>query len=249
MRLLDVLISPLGFGLALALALWLTRTRLPRALWFGALVLELGCLCLTTSVGANLLVELQERRAPLRITCTAPLPDTLVLLAGGVRRMPHTIDDISALNDGAVQRTLAAAQVMREHPGADLVISGGSRPGDTVAESTLMAALARTLGVPAAAIRTEITSQTTWENAMQVRALVPQLPQRIGLLTSALHMPRALVAFRAAGFEPCALPMDFRSSPPRDISDWLPRAGAIARSDAVLHEWIGELVYRWRAAR
>ncbi len=248
-RLVDVLISPLGGGLLLALLLWLWRARLPRALWYGGLVLEVLCLLTATPAGANLLVALQERRVPDPAVCAAPTPATAVLLAGGVRRSPAGATDVAALNDSAVQRTLAAANLMRERPGTELVISGGSRPGDAVAESTLMAELAGRLGVPAAAIRTETGSRTTWDNATGVRALKPPVPRRIWLLTSALHMPRALIAFRAAGFEPCAWPVDFRTTRLRDFDDFLPRGGAVARTEAVLHELVGELAYRWRAAR
>jgi len=102
--------------------------------------------------------------------------------------------------------------------------------------------------VPASAIRSENESTTTWENATRVRALEPAPPSHIWLVTSALHMPRSLIAFRAAGFDACAYPGDYRSSPFEGPVDLLPSAGAIANSDAVLHEWVGEIVYRLRAA-
>jgi hypothetical protein len=56
-----------------------------------------------------------------------------------------------------------------------------------------------------------------------------------------------LVAFRAAGFEPCAYSGDFQSAPFDGLVDLLPSAGAIANTDAVLHEIVGEIVYRVRA--
>lgn len=248
-QLIDAFLSPLGFGLLLALVLWLSRARLPRGLWWAGLALEGVCVFLATPAGANILVAGEERRAAAPAVCAVPEPATVVLLAGGVRRVPRAADDVGALNDASVQRTLDAANRMRDRSATQLVISGGVRPGDNFAGSTLMAALARRLGVPAAAIRTETGSQTTWENAQDVRALMPALPRRIWLATSALHMPRALVAFRAAGFEPCAWPGDFRASPVREFADLLPHGGAAARTEAVLHELAGELAYRWRAAR
>lgn len=102
-----------------------------------------------------------------------------MVLAGGIRRAPYDADDYGALNSASVQRTLDAAVLALATPGAQLVISGGARPDERVAESTLMAGLARRLGVRAAAIRTETTSRTTWENAQHVRALVPGVPTRI----------------------------------------------------------------------
>ncbi|HET6546234.1 MAG TPA: YdcF family protein [Rhodanobacteraceae bacterium] len=247
-RLIDTLLSPLSFGLLLALILWLARARAPRWLWRAGFVLEAACVVLATPVCANALVAWQEQRNAVRAPCATPEPSTIVLLAGGARRVPRDAGDIGALNDASVQRTLAAAELMQV-PGSLLVISGGSRPGDRIAESTLMAALASRLGVPAAAIRVETRARTTWENAQDVRALVPAVPHRIELVTSALHMPRALIAFRAAGFDACAHPVDFRATPIREFEDFVPRGGGVARTEAVLHELVGELAYRWRAAR
>ncbi|HEX7769639.1 MAG TPA: YdcF family protein, partial [Dokdonella sp.] len=112
-----------------------------------------------------------------------------------------------------------------------------------------MADVAENLGVPASSIRAELASTTTWENATAVRALEPSSPARIWLVTSALHMPRALLAFRAAGFEPCAYPGDYRGAPLEGPTDFLPSAGAIGNTDAVLHEWAGEIAYRIRMWR
>lgn len=245
----DALLSPLRFGLLLALLLWLGRRRLPRTLWLMLLACEAACFVLATPLGAKALLALQENRAPLPSACADPVPGTVVLLAGSVRRVPRNADDYGALNLSSVQRTLDAASLTLAMPGAELVISGGTRPGDSVAESVLMASLARRLGVPPDSIRTETRSMTTWQNAQFVRALVPALPHRIWLVTSAAHTPRALIALRAAGFDPCAWPGDRRAAPWRGFTDLLPSGGAISTSEGVLHEWVGEIGYRWRAVR
>lgn len=245
----DALLSPLRLGLLLALLLWLGRRRLPRPVWMAGLAIEVACCVLATPFGANGLMDFQESRAAASSACAAPAPTTIVLLAGSVRRVPVDADDYGSLNLASVQRTLDAARLALETPGAELVISGGTRPGDTVAESALMASLAQRFGVAAASIRTESDSRTTWENARFVRALTPAVPKRIWLVTSAAHMPRALIAFRSAGFDACAWPGDLRSTRWRGVGDLLPTGGAISSSEAVLHELIGEIAYRWRAWR
>ena len=167
------------------------------------------------------------------------------MLSGGTRRKASDAGDFDALNTASLQRTLAAARLAKRIDGAELVITGGGRRG--IAQSTLMASIAQDLGVPAGAIRTETASTTTWENATGVRGLQPALPSRIWLVTSAIHMPRALLAFHAAGFDACAYPADFRYTPPDSPADALPSGGAIGNADAVLHELVGEIVYRLRA--
>jgi uncharacterized SAM-binding protein YcdF (DUF218 family) len=174
----------------------------------------------------------------------------IVVLSGGMRRDAKDAGDFGVLNIASLQRTLTGAELARRIPGAELVLAGGARigSGTDIAQGVVMANVAQQLGVPAAAIRTETTSTTTWENATNVRALQPALPSRIWLVTSALHMPRALIAFRAAGFEPCAYPGDVRTGRFEGPAELVPSAGAIADTNAVLHEWVGEIAYRLRAA-
>jgi uncharacterized SAM-binding protein YcdF (DUF218 family) len=250
MNFVDVFLSPLGFGLLLALVLWLRRRRLSRRALRIGIVVEILCLALMTPLGANVLTTWQERRSPKPDACAAPQPHVIVLLSGGMRRDAADAGDFDVLNTASLQRTLAAVALARRVPDAELVIAGGARVGggNDIAQGAVMAEVAKGLGVPASAIRIENASTTTWENATRVRALEPALPARIWLVTSALHMPRSLLAFRAAGFDPCAYPGDVRSGPFDSPADLLPSAGAIANSDAVLHEWVGELIYRLRAA-
>lgn len=248
MGIVDAILSPLGFGLLLALLLWRLRRRLPRGIWHAGIALEIVCLFLATPFGANTLITLQERRAPQPAACAAPQPSVVVLLSGGVRREPRDALDIGALNAASLQRTLAAAELAKRIQVTDLVVSGASLDR-AFAQSTLMIELARQLGIPEAALRAETASLTTWDNAQRVHALDPALPPRIWLVTSALHMPRALIAFRAAGFEACAYPSDFLATSFEGVADFLPSGSAVANSAAVLHEWVGEVVYRLRAAR
>ncbi|MEP7041560.1 MAG: YdcF family protein [Dokdonella sp.] len=246
MDLINALLSPLGFGVPLALLLWWARARLPRWLWRIGIAVELVCIALSTPLGANTLVRWQESRVLTTPACAAPQPGTVVLLTAGARRVPRQPGDVDALNASSLRRTLLAARLTRDLPDAQLVVSGTSDT-ETVAVSVVMAQLAADLGVPATSIRSEVAARTTWDNARNVRALEPPLPQRIWLVTSALHLPRALIAFRAAGFEPCAYPSDWLSAPFDGVSDLLPSGGAVAETEAVVHEWIGELVYRLRA--
>ena len=57
-------------------------------------------------------------------------------------------------------------------------------------------------------------SRTPWENAAFSQGLLhPTRSQRWILITSAFHMPRAVGAFRAAGFSVEAYPVEYLSVP------------------------------------
>jgi len=245
-EIVNALLSPLGLGIPLAVVLCWTRAHRQRWLWRTGALIEIVCIVLCTPLGANTLVQWQEDRAPAMAACAAPEPSTLILLSAGARRVPRQSGDVDALNASSLRRTVVAATLARRLPDAQLVVTGTSDT-EEVPVSVLMATLAQALGVPQAAIRTESLARTTWENAHNVRALDPALPRRVWLVTSALHMPRSLIAFRAAGFEPCAYVGERLYSPFDGVHDLIPGGGAASESEAVVHELIGELVYRLRA--
>jgi uncharacterized SAM-binding protein YcdF (DUF218 family) len=62
-------------------------------------------------------------------------------------------------------------------------------------------------------------------------------------------MPRAIGAFRRAGFPVEAFPVDWRTRGPIDL--WLPFESVTAglrRTDTATHEWIGLIAY-WLTGR
>jgi uncharacterized SAM-binding protein YcdF (DUF218 family) len=64
-------------------------------------------------------------------------------------------------------------------------------------------------------------------------------------VTSAYHMPRAMAAFRAAGFPIEAYPVDWRTGGPIDALKPFPSVGdGLRRTDTAVREWVGLLAYR-----
>lgn len=239
---LHVLLSPLGFGLCLVVArvLWRRRRRLARVLDAGLA----ACLLLTTPLGANALVALLEARVPPRDCRVAPA-DAVVVLSAGFRHAPRTLDDFGALVPAGIDRVSAGVAAWQWQPGLPLAILGGGP--FPIAESDVLAHFAERLGVPANSIVAERGSQTTWENARDLRAQLPAL-HRLRLVSSALHLPRALIAFRAAGFEVCPVPSQSDYVGFDGVGYLLPQSSALAKSEAALHEIVGSIVYALRAS-
>ena len=239
-------LSPLAFGLLLALGMLIGWRRFPKALRWLAAIAACLLIVLMCPVGANLLVGRIESQVPAPDACAAPAPDTIVVLAAGFEREPAAAGDYASLQSDSIRRALAGIELWRRTPGATLVFAGGG-PFAT-SESSALQHLAELLGVPADSIRREERSQTTWENAQQLRSLAPALPARIWLVSSAIHLPRALIAFRAAGFQPCAYASDRRYLPPGGVGYYLPQSSALIKAEQAIHEMAGELLYRWRAS-
>ena len=93
-----------------------------------------------------------------------------------------------------------------------------------------------------------MTSRNTWENAVNtLEVAVPQPGSRWILVTSASHLPRAMEAFEAAGWDGIiAYPTDYLTTPEGiglfDLPTGFKSVGT------ALHEYIGSFVY-WLTGR
>ncbi|OXC91091.1 hypothetical protein BMR85_007920, partial [Achromobacter sp. KAs 3-5] len=126
-----------------------------------------------------------------------------------------------------------------------VLLSGGALEGD-VSEARGMAHAIRQQGVPESALILENASRTTYENATLTE---DQLKARgIGkvlLVTSALHMPRAMAAFSKQGVEVIAAPAPPQIVEPADgsLSLWLPDERTFDASRSIVKEYAGLFVY------
>ncbi|MFT3790719.1 MAG: YdcF family protein [Rudaea sp.] len=231
-------------SLLVALLLLCLHKSLPKSARRGLVAIELALVVLMCPLGANALTGWIESRIPTAPVCDEPLPEAIVVLAGGFAREPMRADDYSALDVSSLRRLFGAVELWRQHPDFTLYLAGGGPYA--IRESEVLAHLAAQLGVPAQRMRLETTSRTTWENAQFLRAADPP-PPRVWLVSSALHLPRAKVAFEAFGFRPCLYASDRAYLPPGGLGYFLPQSSSLDKAEEAIHESIGELVYRWRA--
>jgi uncharacterized SAM-binding protein YcdF (DUF218 family) len=178
-------------------------------------------------------------------------PDGIVVLGGAIDPEISAARGQVTLKEAA-ERITVAVELARRYPAARIVFSGGNSnlfmAGPT--EATFAARLWANLGVAPNRIILEKLSRSTAENAAFTKHLVAPKPGGYWLLiTSAMHMPRAIGAFRKAGFPVEAYPVDYQTTGPRDllsISGTL--MGGIGKTDAAVHEWLGLLAY-WMTGR
>ncbi len=171
----------------------------------------------------------------------------IVLLAGGrySDAPEYGGDTIGGL---MLERARYAAWLARR-TGLPVIVSGGSPEPDMVPEAELIRqVLEEEFGTRV--IATEGASRTTWDNAFETRKILDRLGiRRVLLVTHAMHMPRALEVFRAAGVDAVPAPTRFFhvADEEEELSDWLPDPGALKISYYALHERLGRLWYRLRA--
>jgi uncharacterized SAM-binding protein YcdF (DUF218 family) len=170
----------------------------------------------------------------------------IVVLGGGF--LPATPAG-PALSEMGTARLLAGVRLQRRL-GGPLVFSGGAplRSGRGGSEAETAAELAVSLGVPASQILVEPLSRTTAENARLTGELLKARGtpgDRVILVTSAFHIPRARFAFLSAGFDPLPFPTAYAvSDGPLRIWDFLPSASAFYLSSRALREYLALGYYR-----
>jgi len=249
-KLLPVFAYPLGLTLWLlasgALLYRLCFPRLARLCLCGGVTVLWVC---STPVVADWAAFSLERQYPERKIGETPEADVVIVLGGfvGQPTPPRTRPDLS---DGA-DRGLHAARLYRAGKAKRILVSGGNLPWEAVArpEAELIRELLVEWGVPAEAIEIATESRNTYENALEIGRLWKGRPFTSALLvTSAVHMPRAMATFRRAGLPVIAATTDVHVvyNDHLDPVAWLPQAGALAMTTSAVKEWIGFLVYRAR---
>jgi uncharacterized SAM-binding protein YcdF (DUF218 family) len=227
------------------LVLLCTRfTRL--ASWLVVTSLVLVAVAGLSPLGNALLLPLEQRFPPWD-AARGP-PDGIVVLGGAISPNISGARGAVALNEAA-ERITVTVELARRYPKARIICSGGNN--SFTSETTVEAALAvrelEALGVARERLTAEEQSRNTVENAVFSRLIAQPKPgERWLLVTSAYHMPRAIGAFRAAGFQVEAYPVDWRTRGPVDATRPFRSLGhGLRRTDTAVREWVGLLAYRF----
>jgi uncharacterized SAM-binding protein YcdF (DUF218 family) len=227
--------------LAGALLLVPTRGRRGRLL---VVVATAGLFALAVlPVGAWLALPLENRfpvpPEPSRV-------DGIVVLGGAINPVLSAARGQVALNDAAERMTTAAA-LARRHPGARLIVSGGDASVLPTGrqEADAMAEFLVEQGVEPERIVVEDFSRNTHENADRAFAAARPAPGETWLLlTSAMHMPRAVGCFRHAGWRGIVpYPVDYRTEP-KPVFRLSFDVGGLGAAGLATKEWLGLAAYR-----
>jgi len=128
------------------------------------------------------------------------------------------------------------------------LVSGGTVPGFSgdIPAADVMQQFLIDLGVPEEDIYTETQSRSTIENATFTMDMIrKQNFQEVILVTSAIHMPRAMFAFQNSDIPVIPYPVNFlyeNISP--GLLNIFPNRSSWEHNLRALHEWVGLLYYK-----
>lgn len=245
------LLDPLALALiALAVVLViLSRTKGPRtrawqAARVGAWAVWVGLYVLSCPYLSNFLVHHAEGIGPDLTQALANVPEDklgMVVLSGGMRSDNRGFP-ASELIDGTTQeRVIGAARVYREHPSSAVIASGGP-----YMMSKGMSELLMLLGVPEARIVREDQSTSTRENGTNSVAIAKERGlTHVIVVTSAMHIPRALIDFERASAGALTIipapadPESFEWMERAPITDFFPSSESLFQAGMTAHEILG----------
>ena len=185
--------------------------------------------------------------APETDASAGPTTAIVVLGSGSLDVEDWTGRRFSFVDRTAAARVLEAARVFSLVDHAIVISSGGNphseRRSAPTGETMRDALIA--LGVPGDRIIVETVSKTTRDEAIVVTEILRERKvEQVILVTSEVHMPRALGAFRAAGVRPIpAVAQEFERDLPL-ARVFLPSKEGLAVAATNAHELLG-FVYYW----
>jgi len=193
----------------------------------------LGILVLSYGVPFDVALGRLESRYP-PVLDVASLQDVrwVVVLGGGQRWRPG-IPVSSAPEPSSLYRITEGVRLHRGLPQSRLMFSGGP-PDQTMSTARAGAQLAEALGVDRANIVIEERPMSTAEEARLARVTLGNAP--FLLVTSAIHMPRAMMLFEREGLHPIPAPTEHHNNGRPGL---LPSPVRLADANAVAHELLG----------
>lgn len=240
-KVLPLFFLPFGLVCALILlALWRKKW------WPGLLALAILYLASIPLVGDGLMGLLERRYPEIPVAQTGPA-DAIVVLGGILSN--QTAADTTVNWAEPVERFEAGVALIQAGRADELIFTGARRVwlGRETTEGDELRRLAIARGVPAEKILvTRHIDNTATEAAAVAERMKAGGRNRVILVTTGWHMPRAMLLFRKAGVDALPFPVDLRTERARAIGlgDFVPNASSWLMTETAIRECYGYAFYR-----
>lgn len=169
--------------------------------------------------------------------------DYIVVLGGGYTWNPDWAPSSNMLNN-SLPRLTEGIRIWRSNPGSKLIFTGGAAQGNAMTSAQVTSQVALSLGVPADAIITLDRPRDTEQEARDVAAIVGTRP--FALVTSANHLPRAMIFFQREGLHPYPAPAN-QLAVTSPLNFWervVPSSFWLGHSERAFYEGLGR-IWQW----
>ncbi|MDU2774401.1 envelope biogenesis factor ElyC [Klebsiella grimontii] len=238
-------------GMMLPLPLLLLLIALGIALLWFSRFQRTGKLCVSLGWLLLLLLSLQ----PVADSLLKPIEDKyptwrdekrvqyVVVLGGGYTWNPNWAPSSNLINN-SLPRLTEGIRLWYENPGSKLIFTGAAAKTNPVSTAEAGARVAESLGIPRSEIIVLDNTKDTEEEAAAVKEAIGDAP--FLLVTSASHLPRAMIFFRRAGLTPLPAPANQLAieSPLNPWERAIPSPVWLMHSDRVGYETLGR-IWQW----
>jgi uncharacterized SAM-binding protein YcdF (DUF218 family) len=233
---LPLLLLPIALGLVL---LWFSRFQKTGKImvtsgWLVLLLLSLQ------PVADGLLRPVEDRYPTWQNTQKV---EYIVVLGGGYTWDPQWAPS-SNLISNSLPRLNEGIRLWLANPGSKMIFTGAAAKTNPVSTAEAGARVAESLGVPRSEIITLDSPKDTEEEAAAVKQAIGDAP--FLLVTSASHLPRAMIFFQHEGLHPLPAPAN-QLAINAPLNPWervIPSPVWLMHSDRVGYETLGR-IWQW----
>ena len=239
-KILPLIASPLGVVIFLLILYFFIRSRIAIVLAF--LVLLICSFPLT----AHLIWKSLESAHPYEDIQDVEHQDAVVVLSGMLQFHDSEEGIVSEWGEAA-DRFFAGVELVKLEKAEKLIFTRGQMPwSDGPSEGELLKVKALKMGLEDHQILLTETAANTSDEARNVKKLLSEYGfNKIILVTSSFHMPRAKHIFEHEGIDSRAFAVDYRSGGIEWL-DFIPSAKGFFDTSSGIREYIGRLYYFMR---
>ena len=198
---------------------------------------------LSTPIFSDAFFKLVEGEQHRKSIVSIEQADAIVVLSGMLSL--HEIDGKEYVEWGDPDRFFEGIALMKAGKAPNLIFTGAKMPWgrSSRTEGAVLTYYAIQYGIPSNQIFVSDLVTNTADEAVAVKKMA--LGNKIILVTSAFHMPRAQMLFDNEGIEVVSYPVDFKSLTTDSLTfmDYLPNGQSLAKTELGLRELMGRLYY------
>jgi len=232
---------PFGLLIIFLVVLWFVL-RKHKLLSYVILMVVVITYLINTGIGTYIFVKpLEIKYHGINIFAETDI-DAIVILGGGIIIGP----DSNYLNPHALQRIYKSVLLLKKMDVPIIVTGGKSLGRNGPPEAQIMAKVLENMGVDFEKIIVEPRAKNTYENSFYTNEICKKRNwKNLILVTSAVHMERAMRCFKIFDVKVVPCPTDYRY----DYSslswiDFIPTQEALDANLAAIHEFLGLLWYK-----
>jgi uncharacterized SAM-binding protein YcdF (DUF218 family) len=247
-KMIDLLLNPLNFlflwGVVCTILLYGKLRSWGHGLLSAGIIS--GLLLMIFPLDEKLVLLLEDRFPKPAVSHV----DGIVVLGGAINVPMSVARGRPSINEAA-ERVTEMVMLMHSYPDAKIIFSGGSgNPFDqSVKEADILKKMLFEMGEDADRVLYEDQSRNTYENAVYSKRLASPADGQVWLLvTSAIHMPRAMGCFAAVHWAMTPWPVNYTSQGQGydDLTSHIFTPHRLQSLSNALHEGFGLVYYHLR---